>query len=75
MRVKMLLLWMLFKLGFQDMHCMRLNKPHKAFRSETTHEPRHEFSNNVAFATSKASDQPAHTRSLIKTYACRLNII
>ena len=26
-------------------------------------EPRHEISNNVVCATSKASDQPAHTRS------------
>ena len=30
-----------------------------------TLEPRHEISNNVVCATSKASDQPAHTRSLI----------
>ena len=29
-------------------------------------EPVHEISNNVVCATSKASDQPAHTRSLIK---------
>ena len=28
-------------------------------------EPRHEIFNNVVCATSKASDQPAHTRSLI----------
>ena len=26
-------------------------------------------------ATSKGSDQPAHTRSLIRTLACRLNIL
>ena len=26
-------------------------------------------------ATSKASDQPAHTRSLIRAFACRLNIL
>ena len=38
-------------------------------------EPRHEISNNVVCATSKASDQPAHTRSLIKTFASRLNIL
>ena len=30
-----------------------------------TFEPRHEISNNVVCATSKASDQPAHMRSLI----------
>ena len=37
-------------------------------------EPRHEISNNVVRATSKASDQPAHTRSLIRAFASRLNI-
>ena len=37
--------------------------------------PRHEISNNVLCATSKASDQPAHTRSLIRAFACRLNIL
>ena len=34
-----------------------------------------EISNNVVCATSKASDQPAHTRSLIRAFASRLNII
>ena len=29
-------------------------------------EPQHEISNNVVCATSKASDQPAHTGSLIR---------
>ena len=38
-------------------------------------EPAHEISNNVACATSKALDQPAHTRSLIRTFACRLSIL
>ena len=38
-------------------------------------EPQHEISNNVVCATSKASDQPAHTRSLIRAFAGRLNII
>ena len=37
-------------------------------------EPRHEISNNVVCATNKASDQPAHTRSLIRAFASRLNI-
>ena len=36
-------------------------------------EPGHEISNNVACATSKGSDQPAHTRSLIRAFASRLN--
>ena len=38
-------------------------------------EPWHEISNNVVFATSKASDQPAHRRSLIRAFASRLNIL
>ena len=33
------------------------------------------ISNNVVCATSKASDQPAHTRSLIRAFASRLNIL
>ena len=35
----------------------------------------HEISNNVVCASSKASDQPAHTRSLIRAFASRLNIL
>ena len=35
-------------------------------------EPRHEISNNVVCATSKVSDQPGHTRSLIRTFVSRL---
>ena len=31
-----------------------------------TFEPRHEIPNNVVCGTSKGSDQPAHTRSLIR---------
>ena len=38
-------------------------------------EPRHEISNIVVCATSKASDQPAHTRSLIRAFASRLHIL
>ena len=34
-----------------------------------------EISNKVVCATSEASDQPAHTRSLIRAFACRLNIL
>ena len=39
------------------------------------YEPVHEISNNVVSATSKASDQPAHTRSLIRAFVCRLSIL
>ena len=38
-------------------------------------EPWHGISNNVVCATSKASDQPAHTRSVIRACASRLNIL
>ena len=38
-------------------------------------EPRHEIPNNVVCATSKGSDQPAHTRSLLRAFACRLYIL
>ena len=38
-------------------------------------EPVHEISNNVACATSKASDQPVHMRSLIRAFATRLSIL
>ena len=40
----------------------------------TANEPRHEISNNVAYTTCKGSDQPAHLRRWIRTFACRLNI-
>ena len=39
------------------------------------YEPRHEISNNVVCATSKASDQPARTRSLITAFTSHLHII
>ena len=38
-------------------------------------EPVHEISNNVVCATSKASDQPVHMRSLIRAFASRLAIL
>ena len=40
-----------------------------------TYMPPHQISNNVVRATSKASDQPAHTRSMIIVFASRLNIL
>ena len=43
--------------------------------TQLLNEPRHEISNNVVFATSKGSDQPAHMRSLIREFASRLNIL
>ena len=38
-------------------------------------EPRHEISNNVVCATSKASDQPAHTGIMIRAFAHGFNIL
>ena len=40
-----------------------------------TYDPVREISNNVVCATSKASDQPAHTRSLIRAFASSLSIL
>ena len=36
--------------------------------------PQQEICNNVVCETNKALDQPAHTRSLIRAFASRLNI-
>ena len=38
-------------------------------------EPVHEISNIVVCATSKGSEQPVHTRRLIRAFASRLNIL
>ena len=38
-------------------------------------EPQHEISNNVVCGTSKGSDQPAHTCSLIRVFASTLNTL
>ena len=40
-----------------------------------SYEPWHGISNDVACATSKASDHPAHTCSLIRAFASRLSIL
>ena len=45
------------------------------FLSDTQTEPVHEISNNVVCRSIKASDQPAHTRSLIRAFASRLSIL
>ena len=39
------------------------------------YEPQHEIPNNVVCATNKGSDQPAHTCSLVRAFAIRLNIL
>ena len=57
--------------------CILINQadqdPHNF--NDIEYEPVHEISNNVVCATSKASDQPVHMRSLIRAFASRLNIL
>ena len=52
-----------------------LVKMTNCWKSHAMAQPVHEISNNVVCATSKASDQPAHTRSLIRAFASRLSIL
>ena len=44
-------------------------------RINNSNEPVHRISNNVVYATSNASDQPAHTRSLIRVFASPLSFL
>ena len=55
------------KLADQDPHCFQ----HCIYYIE----PVHEISNNVVCTTSKASDQPVHTRSLIRAFTSCLSIL
>ena len=48
---------------------------HLSIYIESINEPWHVISYNVVCATSKVSDQPAHTRSLVRAFASRLNIL
>ena len=41
----------------------------------SVYEPQHVITNSVVCATSKGSDQPAHTRRLIRAFGSRLNIL
>ena len=66
-------------LGDCHVTCWVLSRSAKYFHTEksskVTIEPVLGISNNVLCATSKASDQPAHTRSLIRAFASRLSIL
>ena len=44
-------------------------------KEDKVYEPEHQISKNVVCATIKASDQPAHTRCLIRDFASRLSIL
>ena len=60
-------------------------KAHKQMKEQTTiamdgrtrvkFERRHEISNNVVSAPTKGSDQPVHTRRLIRVFASRLKVL
>ena len=51
--------------------CYKGTTIHHTYR----YEPRHEVFNNVTCTTSKGSDQPGHTHSLIRAFAICLNIL
>ena len=55
----------------QNMFCLRNNN----FLIFNLYEPWHEISKNVVCASSKASNRPAHTHSLIRAFASCLNIL
>ena len=65
---KAILAFSVFKLSFLNSYILS-----RLYRLKM--EPVHENSNNVVCATSKASDQPAHTRSLIRAFASRSSIL
>ena len=60
---------------YSQFHTNRFNGNVCSFQYFLLYEPRYEISNNVVCTTSKASDQPVHMRSLIRAFACRLNIL
>ena len=73
--------WVNFSLG-STVYCICYGYPHVNYlwgqsvtKTLIRYEPVHEISNNVVCATSKASDQPAHTRSLIRVFASRFSIL
>ena len=50
------------------------NIKHQTKQANQPFEPVHEISNNMVCVTSKASDQPAHMRSLIRAFASGLSV-
>ena len=59
--------------NLDDFNIRNLFLTAKFLKQGYRYEPVHEISNNVVCATSKASDQPAHMRSLIRAFASRVN--
>ena len=54
---------------------IKMDKCHNGPVVQYYNEPVYEISNNEVCTTSKASDQPAHTRRLIRAFASRLSIL
>ena len=79
--ISQIILQMIFtkEIAVTKVHLSHLNARNERGFNEmqrnSTYEPRHEISNNVVCATCKGSDQPAHSRSLIRAFASRLNIL
>ena len=59
--------------GDEMLHVMQPFTAISLIQEQVLYEPVHEISNKVVCATSKASDQPVHTRSLIRAFASRLS--
>ena len=69
-------LYSILKLFFSDARWnIQYSKSNSHHKRPQIIEPWHKISNNVVCATSKGSDQPAHTRRLIRAFASRLNIL
>ena len=71
---------MLYSVQLENMYSylnssLKLSDIERGLFCQQPYEPVHEISNNVVCATSKASDQTAHTHSLIRAFASRLSIL
>ena len=81
LRLRVMAFWMCFLCLFCEIFILVHSITHSLFIISSCNfigmciEPRHEISNNVVCVTSKASDQPAHTCSLIRAFASRLKIL
>ena len=67
--------WKNIYIVWQTSMCTRLINVVDVCYGSVTTEPQRKISNIMVCATSKASDQSAHTHSLIRAFASRLNIL
>ena len=63
------------KVEFEKIKTTKKHVQNPRMQGVIIYEPVHEIFNNVVCAISKASDQPAHMRSLIRAFASRLSIL